>query len=290
MIMSKNRYRSSRGAIVLNAIALAVTILPIISIGWWTFDMVKPDSRQTVSLQQIEARPAPRLHEEPLVTVTFDDGWESIYSEAAPIMGQYQIASTQYILPSQFNAPQYMSVGQALSMRQAGHEITSHTYTHANLTKLSDKQIKEELDTSIEVLKKFDLIDEDNLNFAAPLGATDSRVMSHVESRFASTRNVMGDLGKDISGNDMTLPGKLDRYNITGYTVGQYTTDEQFQGALNYAKKHNAWFIPIYHQIDDSGDKYSVTPETFERHMKMIKASGIKTGTMREVLRSEESQ
>ena len=100
--------------------------------------------------------------------------------------------------------------------------------------------------------------------------------------------NIKGDLSNDISGNDMNLPGKLDRYNIIGYTVGQYTTDEQFRAALAYAKKNNAWFIPVYHQVDESGSEYSVTPATFERQMKMIKHSGIKTATMRAVLASEE--
>jgi peptidoglycan/xylan/chitin deacetylase (PgdA/CDA1 family) len=288
--MSSNKYRSSRGAIVLNTIALAMTVLPMISLGWWTFTMVQPDPREVVALERIAEPSQPRLFAEALVTVTFDDGWESIYSEAAPIMSRHQIASTQYILPGEFNSDQYMSIDQAKSMRAAGHEITSHTYTHADLTKLSDKQIEKELDVSVEVLRKFDLLDDGDLNFAAPLGAVDSRVMSHVKPRFASTRNVMGDLSKDISGNDMNVPGKFDRYNVIGYTVGQYTTETQFADALAYAQRTNAWFVPIYHQIDDSGDKYSVSPETFERHMYLIKKANIKTATMRDVLKSRENQ
>lgn len=290
MSMSQNKYRSSRGAIVLNTIALAVTVLPMISFGWWTFTMLKPDTREVVGLERISESSTPRLFAEPLVSVTFDDGWESVYTQAAPIMSRHQIVSTQYILPGEFNDEQYISIDQAKSLRSAGHEITSHTYTHADLTKLSNKQIESELDTSLEVLRKFDLVDRDNLNFAAPLGATDARVMSYIKPRFTSSRNVMGDLGKDISSNDMNVAGKFDRYNIIGYTVGQYTTDDQFAGALAYAKANNAWFVPIYHQIDDSGEKYSVSAQTFERQMLMIKASGIKTATMRSVLQNKENQ
>lgn len=290
MNMSQNTLRSSRGAIVLNTIAIAMTVIPMLTFGWWTFTMVQPDPRHVVTLEHIAEPASPRLFAEPLVSVTFDDGWESAYSNAAPIMSRHQIVSTQYLLPSQFNAREYMSVDQAKSLRTAGHEISSHTYSHPNLTTLSDKAIKEQLDTSLEVLKKFDLLDKDNLTFAAPNGAVDSRVMSYVKPRFYSSRNVMGDLGKDISNNDMNVASNFDRYNIIGYTVGQYTTDEQFAGALAYAKQHNAWFVPIYHQVDDSGDKYSVTTATFERHMSMLKASGIKTATMRDVLLSKENR
>lgn len=290
MSMSQHKFRSSRGAVVLNAIALAVTILPMLAFGWWMFTMLAPDTREVVSLERINEQSPPRLFAEPLVSVTFDDGWESIYSQAAPIMSRHQIVSTQYILPGEFTDEQYISIDQAKSLRDAGHELTSHTYTHADLTKLSDEEIEEELDTSLQVLRKFDLVDDGDLDFAAPLGAVNPKVMSHIKPRFASNRNVMGDLGKDISSNDINVEGKFDRYNIIGYTVGQYTTDEQFAGALAFTKAHNAWFVPIYHQIDDSGEKYSVTTETFERHMKMLKASGIKTATMRSVLESREEQ
>lgn len=278
----------SRAQFVMNLFAVLVTIVPIVTLSWTLVQALKPDPRETVALVSIAQGTDVRPFKEPLVTVTFDDGWESIYSQAAPLMSEYQIASTQYILPSQFSEEAYISVDQAKSLKHAGHEITSHTYTHPELTKVSDKRIREELDVSVEVLKKFELADSGSLNFAAPNGAVDERVMQYIKPRFGSARNVMGDLSKDISGNDMNMPGKLDRYNVIGYTVGQYTTDEQFAAALVYAKQHNAWFVPVYHQIDESGDKYSVSPATFERHMLMIKKSQIQTTTMRDVMKSLE--
>lgn len=286
--MSNAQKSRTRMNVLLNSFAILVTIIPIVTLSWTLVNALRPDTRQLQQLAPIARAQEVELFNEPIVTVTFDDGWESIYSHAAPIMSEYQIASTQYILPSQFSERAYISVDQAKSLRAAGHEITSHTYTHPDLTKLSDKRIREELDVSVQVLRQFDLADEGSLNFAAPVGAVDDRVLAHIKPRFGSSRNVMGDLSKDISGNDMNMPGQLDRYNIIGYTVGQYTTDEQFRGALAYAKAHNAWFVPIYHQVDYSGDKYSVTPETFRRQMQLIKSSGIQTATMRDVIQAME--
>lgn len=286
--MANAQKSRKRAQFIMNSFAILVTIIPIVTLSWTLVNAIKPDPRQTTQLASIVQATDVRPFEEPLVTVTFDDGWESIYSQAAPLMSEYQIASTQYILPSQFGKDIHMSIDQVKSMKSVGHEITSHTYTHPELTKVSDKRIREELDLSVQVLKKFELVDNGPLNFAAPKGAVDERVMKYIKPRFGSARNVMGDLSKDISGNDMNMPGKLDRYNIIGYTVGQYTTDEQFENALIYAKQHNAWFVPIYHQIDESGDKYSVSPATLKRHMQMIRKSQIQTATMRDVMRSLE--
>lgn len=272
------------GSIILNIFAITVTLLPVASLGYWGYKTFSPDPRQVASLSQITTQDNPRLFEEPLVTVTFDDGWESAYSVAGPIMSQYNIASTQYILPSQFTSPNYMSVAQAKSMKEAGHEITSHTYTHPNLTHISQGEVVKELDLSLQVLKKLKLSDNDKLNFAPPNGAVNEQAIAEIKTRFFSSRNVNGDLANDVSSNDINVKGSFNRYNIIGYSVGEYTTDEQFKQALEFAKRRNAWFVPVYHQVDSSADPYSVSPETFERHMRLIHESGIKTATMRQVL------
>lgn len=283
--MSHISTSNQRGAIVLNTIAVIMTIAPIVSMAWFGYQVLAPDTRQVTELAAIAPAERPALFKEPLVSVTFDDGWESVYSEAAPLMSEYEIVSTQYILPGSFADKKYISIDQAKSLKEAGHEITSHTYTHRDLTKLSEKNVIKELTTSKDVLQKFELI-EPEANFAAPLGAVNEPVNNLIRQHYYSSRNTMGNLNDGISGADMNLPGKFDRYNIIGYTVGQYTTDDQFKAALEYAKVHNAWFIPIYHQVDNSGTKYSVSPDTFKRHMKMISESSIKTATMRDVLQS----
>lgn len=262
-----------------------MTIAPVLSLGWFGAQLLTPDVRQVTTLATIRPASRPALFKEPLVTVTFDDGWESVYSEAAPIMSKYNIASTQYILPSQFNAKAYLSVNQTKSLKDAGHEISSHSYTHPNLTTLDEGSLGKELTRSKDVLAKFQLIDSE-ANFAAPLGATNPLVDKYIRQYYFSARNTRGDIGNGISNVDMNQAGSFDRYNIIGYTVGQYTKEAHFKEALEYAKQHNAWFVPIYHQIDYSGETYSVSPETFERHMQLLRDSGIKTATMREVLQA----
>ncbi len=283
--MAKNRRKLGLGSIGLNVFALVFTLMPIFTMSMWTYQMFVSDSdtRQVAALTQVSYDHQPRLFDEPLLSITFDDGWESVYSQAAPIMSRYDIVSTQYILPGTFDNPLYLSAEQAVSLKYAGHEISSHTYSHEKLTEASDATVRLQLDQSLEIMRRFDLLDQDHLTFAAPNGALDGYSRQQVEQRFALARNVKGDLAHDVSDNDMNVAGQTDRYDIIGYTVGQYTTLEQLRQALDYAGEHNAWFIPIYHQIDDSGEEYSVSPEVFEQHMKLFRDSGITIATMRDV-------
>lgn len=280
--MAKN-HSSSRGTWALNLFALVFTLLPIVTMSLWTHQMFFSDDRQVVALSRVESDAQPRLFEEPLISVTFDDGWESVYSEAAPIMSRYDIVSTQYILPGEFNRPIYLSVDQAQSLKRAGHEISSHTYTHQKLTDASERTVRNQLDDSLEVLRKFDLLDENQLTFAAPNGALAGYSLDQVKQRFSLARNVKADLANDISDNDMNVAGKTSRYDVIGYTVGQYTTLDQMRAAIDYAHQHNAWFVPIYHQVDESGAEYGISPAEFERHMQLFRESGIKISTVRDV-------
>lgn len=278
--------KRKQGSILLNILAVALTLMPVLTVSVWTYQQFFSDTRRVVALSEVRSDSIPHLFDEPIISVTFDDGWESAYSVAAPLMSEYNVVSTQYVLPGEFNSPNYISAAQAHSLKKAGHEITSHTLTHPNLTQISADEMRKELDESLRVLREENLIDENTRSFAAPNGAVNDTVMREVKMRYGSSRNVMGDLAKDVSDNDMNVRGKFDRYDIIGYTVGQYTTDDQLERAFTYAKVHNAWFVPIYHQIDDSGDKYSVSKETFERHIKLYKRSGIKLSTVGEVLQN----
>jgi len=284
-IMTKNFiYSRQSGSIALNIFAVAFALMPFFTMSVWVFQIVKPDSRQVLELAAVTESKNPELFVEPIISVTFDDGWESIYSEGMPLMSKYNVPSTQYILPGEFNAPNYISAEQALSIKETGHEISSHTYDHANLVDSSDKEVDYQLSQSIKILTKLKLIDTDYRTFAAPNGALDERVLPRVKQDFTLARNTMGDLASDVSDNDMSVASNFSRYDVIGYTVGQYTTITQLEEGLDYAKEHNAWFIPIYHQIDESSDKYSVTPQEFERHLKLYKHSGITIATMRQVV------
>src|ERR1041384_2071636 len=95
-----------RGAASLFVCAI-VLILPLLVLRQWHHDVtLVSDTNKATPLPAFADRAAdkgkkpPRLYKEPLITVTFDDGWETTYTIAGPILARDGIHSTQYLVTS----------------------------------------------------------------------------------------------------------------------------------------------------------------------------------------------
>lgn len=89
-----------------------------------------------------------------IVALTFDDGYEDSYRAALPLLQQYGLRATFYIVPNFVGSPGYMSWEQVRAMHAAGMEIGSHTMNHADLTGLSLEEARVEIGESKRVLEE----------------------------------------------------------------------------------------------------------------------------------------
>lgn len=115
----------------------------------------------------IEGRELP---EKPIV-ITFDDGHQSVYDHAFPIMAEYGFPGVFYIVANRINnSPDFVNIEQLTTLINAGWEIGSHGYTHFDLT-LNHASAKYEVGQS-----RFDLeaaLGVKVLTFAYPYGKID---------------------------------------------------------------------------------------------------------------------
>lgn len=278
---------------IVSFIVLAFFIFPAVVGFSWAKDVIASrDSRDVYSLAEI-GKECPEIElnslspfEEPLLTFTFDDGWESIYSNALPVMEDNCINSTQYVLGDHSHDKKYLSDNQIASFQGFGHQIASHTMTHSNLATLSSDDLFWELDQSKYLLSsKFG----DIKDFATPLGSYNPEVIGRIKQMYRSHRNTSGDPAI-VGDEDVNLKSNFDKYNIIAYTMRRTTPDEYVVNLIDYAKSKNAWVVLVYHQIDGSDSEYAVTLESFKRHIKIVKDSGIKTPVMGDVLDKYESR
>lgn len=116
--------------------------------------------------------------------LTFDDGFTSIYSEAFPLLSQFDFKATLFIttghLQNQKTNDVYghekLNRQQIRELFQAGFEIGSHTVTHRALTLLSDEDIRLELSESKKILEE--IVESSIELLAFPLGLWNERVLS----------------------------------------------------------------------------------------------------------------
>jgi peptidoglycan/xylan/chitin deacetylase (PgdA/CDA1 family) len=83
-----------------------------------------------------------------LVVFTFDDATASQYSIVAPLLKQYGFGGTFYICefpPSSADSNLYMNWRQIKELDRMGFEIANHTQNHPQLSKLSTREIDEQI-------------------------------------------------------------------------------------------------------------------------------------------------
>jgi len=81
------------------------------------------------------------------ILLTFDDGYSDNYSSAWPILHQFGLSATFFIVTNSVG-PGMMSWDQINDLARQGNSIGSHTVHHLDLSMLSNKQQENELGNS----------------------------------------------------------------------------------------------------------------------------------------------
>ena len=274
-------------------VCLVVLVPLILSVYQWGsllgLKVPTGDPRKATALQSMSVRPidktdeAVKPFEQPLITLTFDDGWETIYTDAAPLLQKYGLVSTQYVLSGLDKDQQYMTFEQMKALHAAGHEIGCHSVDHANLTQISHDKLMTELNgckTTLE--KQLGLrIDE----FASPFGASNQQSIDAIKQVFRSHRNTNGDITTNqVDDQDVNTRQTYSRYNIIAVTIRRDTTIEQLQAAIDYTVKNNGWLVLNYHQVDNSASDFGVDKYDLEQQLQVLNKAKARVVPMGPVL------
>jgi len=127
------------------------------------------------------------------VSITFDDGNESQFTEYYPILESYGLRATFYITTSLIGKRGILTYGQLKELYNHGNEIGSHTHTHPYLTKIPVASLTFELKKSKEILKNFGCS-----TLAYPYGDYNERIIHYVRRFYSAAR---GYYGKDYGIN-----------------------------------------------------------------------------------------
>ena len=110
--------------------------------------------------------------------LTFDDGYREHYKNAFPILKKYNAVATFFVPTgwiSSSTKPDIMTWEELKEMSAAGMTIASHSISHPNLTKLSDEDLKKQLEESKKIIEE--KIGQPCDFLAYPGGSYDARVI-----------------------------------------------------------------------------------------------------------------
>lgn len=89
------------------------------------------------------------------IILTFDDGYQSFYDNAYPLLKKYQMKAVQFVITQVEDAPAYLSWNEIIEMDKSGLvEIAAHTRHHPNLPDLSQAAIVDEIKGSKDDLEQ----------------------------------------------------------------------------------------------------------------------------------------
>lgn len=88
-----------------------------------------------------------------VVSLTFDDGWESDYTEAFRVLRELRLRATFFVVPTLVDTPGYVGWHQLREMVAAGMEVGSHSLTHPFMHRLSPAEVAHEFGESKRLIE-----------------------------------------------------------------------------------------------------------------------------------------
>jgi peptidoglycan/xylan/chitin deacetylase (PgdA/CDA1 family) len=238
-------------------------------------------------------------NQQKVVILNFDDGYESQYSNAKPILDKYGFKATFYIVCNYVGGgDNRMTWEEIKSLQQEGHDIASHTMNHDDLSKLPPQKVEYEVAQSKQCLLDQGINPK---SFAYPFngGSDDPSVINTVASHYSLARTATDPLAF-LGCND-----KCDTYK---YTIMGWSHDserksnayndqqmyERFIQVVNSQNEYNsdrvnAVPILIWHKIDNVNDEYSTSMDLFDAEMKYLHDNGFTVLTMADLVYDDSS-
>lgn len=218
--------------------------------------------------------------EEAVITFTFDDGSETIFRNAFPLFAKYKFPATLYLVTNCIGNGQWcVDWNQIAVMKNYDWEIASHSHTHPHMTELAEEQIEEELDKSIDVLKKHGY---EARSYASPYGEFDERVLNLVKKRFQNHRKSWGGV------NGFNDSSHLNRYDISAIELRHSMSFEEVKGLIDKAVEERRWLVFLLHGIvKDAPQEYQFSKKILEDVLKYIKNLKIKVVTISDYLENQ---
>ncbi|MDA9641569.1 polysaccharide deacetylase family protein [Alphaproteobacteria bacterium] len=134
--------------------------------------------------------------------ITFDDGLESAYSYAFPLLVENGCKAIFFIITDYIGKPGFMSKAQVRELVASGMRVASHSKSHPNISELSPMRAKSEFIDSKNCLE--DLIGSEVLDFSFPFGKfRDDQVTL---ARMCGYRSIYGSRHGLVGANQFVFP------------------------------------------------------------------------------------
>lgn len=183
----------------------------------------------------------------PKVIITFDDGWQSVYDKAYPIMAANGQKGVAFIITNLIGGAGRLTLANLNTLYGIGWDILNHTHTHQHLPAIPETQMHTEIDNATAWLIN-NGFKSSSLFLAYPYGAYNQTVIDYLKLKgfvFAkSTRNASWQPQLNLSDD---LP-----YQICVLTCNNVTSTGLVQEYIDRAINQSGLLVLSFHKIVDA--------------------------------------
>ncbi|MCC8186128.1 MAG: polysaccharide deacetylase family protein [Bacteroides sp.] len=200
------------------------------------------------------------------ISYTFDDGMKEHYTLVLPELEKHGFKGTFWICGGfiENNEGGWLTWSQVKEMADKGHEMSNHSWSHPNLTKLDREQLIREMEKNDSILlEKTGLLPR---TFCYPYNAYNEEVLRVASAHRVGTRT-------------------------QEYGIGTASTPEKLDQWIEDLLSSGGWGVAMIHGITEGYDAFAV-PAVLWEHFDKVKAQEehIWVGTFREVSAYTEAQ
>jgi peptidoglycan/xylan/chitin deacetylase (PgdA/CDA1 family) len=184
------------------------------------------------------------------ISFTFDDGYVSSITKAAPALRAHGYTGTAYVTTNYVGRKNYMTWAQVRNLQNNyGWEIGSHSVSHPLMTTLTPSQIERETKNSKQIFLNRGLNPQ---SFATPYGDYNSDVVAGIARHYTSHRPFHDSGYNSWPYTNYRLQVQQVQSGVSVSTVKSY---------IDQAKTNNTWLILVFHDIKDTP---STNPNDYE--------------------------
>jgi peptidoglycan/xylan/chitin deacetylase (PgdA/CDA1 family) len=182
-----------------------------------------------------------------VVTLTFDDGYDSHYTAAKPILAAHGMRGTFFIVSNKIGSSGYMTWPQVAALATDGNEIGGHTLDHSDLTKVSLSEARRQVCADRNALLGHGFAVTD---FAYPSGAFNATIESIVQQcGYNSARSVLWYGSTCWSPCTESIPPR-DPYATTIVAFGNDPL-ANIESSIMTAETYGGWAQVLIHRVCD---------------------------------------
>lgn len=208
---------------------------------------------------------------EPMVSFVFDDALASQYSNARSILNTAGFKGVFSVITQFAGSAPYMTWNNLTTLKNEGHEVNSHTRTHADLTTLAAASLQSEIQGSYDDLIARGFAPK---TLVYPYGGTSPAVKQVVQDA--------GYLGARGSYYGFNAP-VTDRYALYDIRLDKTSTLSGTKAVIDQVIANKRWLVFELHDILPSGgDEYTITPTLLQSIVSYLKEKGVKVVTLEE--------